>query len=91
MKNFTAEQIAKARECKTVEELLNLAKENEIEMTEAEATNIFAWLNSESSELSENELEAVASGKNCFNFNKYVENRDHSMRAHDFDSWFEQI
>ncbi len=58
---MTNELIAKAKECKSPEELLALAKENNIEMTEEEAKAKFAALNSEG-ELSENELDSVSGG-----------------------------
>lgn len=40
---FASEQIEKARECKTVEELIALAKENCIDLTEAERTPLFGF------------------------------------------------
>lgn len=63
---FTNEQIEEARACKCVEELITLAKDNEITFTEAEATNYFAQLNPENGELSDSELETVAGGCNLF-------------------------
>lgn len=64
MNKFTAEQIEKAMSCKTVAELLALAKESEIELTESEATSLFAELNSEDDSLSDSVLEAVSGGRN---------------------------
>lgn len=60
---FTPEQIEKAKACKTVEELLAYTKENGIELTEAEAANLFAQLNSKNASLSDDKLEAVAGGE----------------------------
>ena len=59
--NFTNEQIAKAKQAKTVEELLAIAKENGFELTEEQAKKYFAELNKQG-ELSDEELEAVAGG-----------------------------
>ena len=60
--NFTNEQINKAKQAKTVEELLAIAKENGVELTEEQAKEYFAELHKEG-ELSDEELEAVAGGK----------------------------
>ena len=54
--------ILKAKEVKTIEELLALAKENGIDLTEEEANTYFAQLNPQSGELSDDELDAVAGG-----------------------------
>ena len=59
---LTQEMIEKAREVKTAEELLLLAKENEIEMTSDEAATYFAQLNPKSGELDDDDLDAVAGG-----------------------------
>ncbi|MDE7399067.1 MAG: hypothetical protein K2N06_06010 [Oscillospiraceae bacterium] len=58
---FTPELIEKARQAKSAEELLALAKENEIELTELEAKAYFEQLN-KSGELSDDELGNVAGG-----------------------------
>lgn len=62
MKNFTPEMIEKAKAAKTAEELMALAKENEIEMTEDEAKAYVAQLNPVSGELADDELDNVAGG-----------------------------
>ncbi len=62
---MTNELLAKAKECKSPEELLALAKENNIEMTEEEAKSKFAELNNEG-ELSDDEI-GNASGGACHN------------------------
>ena len=54
--------ILKAKEVKTVDELLALAKENGIDLTEEEANTYFAQLNPKIGELSDDELDAVAGG-----------------------------
>ena len=59
--NFTPEQFAKAKAAKNAEELIALAKENGIEMTEEEAKNLFAKLHAEG-ELADDELANVSGG-----------------------------
>ena len=61
MKNLTPELIAKAKAAKSAEELLALAKENKVELTEEEAKTYFAQLNANGA-LSDDELDAVAGG-----------------------------
>ena len=56
------EMIAKAKEAKTVEELIALAKENGVELTEEDAKMYFEQLNAKKGELSDDELDAVAGG-----------------------------
>ena len=55
------ELIAKAKEAASVEELLSLAKENSIELTEEQAKELFDALHA-SGELSDDELKDVAGG-----------------------------
>ena len=62
MKNLTPEMIEKAKAAKTAEELLDLAKENNVEMTADEAATYFAQLNPKSGELDDDDLDAVAGG-----------------------------
>ena len=62
MKNFNAEMIEKAKVAKSVEELLEIAKANNIEMTADEAKTYFAQLTPMSGELSDDDLDAVAGG-----------------------------
>ena len=62
MKTFAPELIEKAKALNTVEELLALAKESGIEMTQQEATGYFAQLHPVSGELSDDELDDVAGG-----------------------------
>ena len=59
------ELVNKARKAKSVEELLALAKENGIELTNEQAKEYFAQLNPPKGELSDDELEDVAGG-GCF-------------------------
>ena len=54
------ELIAKAKEAKSAEELLALAKENGIEMTEEQAKELYELL--QSGELSDDDLDGVAGG-----------------------------
>ena len=56
------EMIAKAKEAKSVEELIALAKENGIELNEEDAKMYFEQLNAKKGELSDDELDAVAGG-----------------------------
>lgn len=59
--NFTSEQITKAKAAKSVEELLAIAKENGMELSEEEAKKFFAELNKEG-EIADDELDNVAGG-----------------------------
>ena len=61
MKNLTPELIAKAKEANTPEELLALAKENGIDLTEDEAKTYFAQLNTDGS-VSDDDLDGVSGG-----------------------------
>ena len=62
MKNLTPEMIEKAKAAKSAEELLALAKANNIEMTADEAATYFSQLNPKSGELSDDDLDSVAGG-----------------------------
>ena len=59
---LTKELVAKAKEAKTPEELMALAKEAGIDMTEESAASLFEQLNSKTSELSDSELDNVSGG-----------------------------
>lgn len=61
MKNLTPELIAKAKAAKSAEELFALAKENNVELTEAEAKTYFEQLNANGA-VSDDELDVVAGG-----------------------------
>ena len=65
MKNLTPELIAKAKAAKTAEELFALAKDNNVELTEAEAKTYFEQLNANGA-VSDDELGAVAGGCDLF-------------------------
>ena len=56
------ELIAKAKQAKTPEELLALAKENGVELTEESAKSYFNQLNPKTGELADDELDNVAGG-----------------------------
>ena len=60
--NFNAEMIEKAKAAKSAEDILALAKENNIEMTEDEAKTYFAQLSPKGGELADDELDGVAGG-----------------------------
>ena len=62
MINFNAEVIEKAKTGKSAEELLEIAKANDIEITVDEAAIYFAQLNPKIGELSDDDLDAVAGG-----------------------------
>jgi len=62
MTHFNEEAIAKAKQAKSVEELLTLSKESGFEMTTEQAQDIFAQLNPKSGELADDELDNVAGG-----------------------------
>ena len=62
MKNLKPEMIEKAKAAKSAEELLELAKENGVEMTADEAKTYFAQLGTKSGELDDDDLDAVAGG-----------------------------
>ena len=64
MNNLTPELIAKAKAATSAEELLELAKENGIELTEEEAKTYFAQLNANGA-VADDELDAVAGGGSC--------------------------
>ncbi len=59
--NFTPEQMEKARAARSPEELLSLAKESGLELSEEQANTYFEKLN-KSGELSDDELDNVAGG-----------------------------
>ena len=61
---LTPELIEKAKEAKTPEELLTLAKENGVEITAEEANAYFAQLH-KSGEISDDELDSVSGGGKC--------------------------
>ena len=64
MNTLTPELIAKAKAAKSTEELLALAKENNIELSEEEAKTCFEQLHANVA-ISDDELEAVSGGGIC--------------------------
>ena len=74
MKNLSPEVIEKARTAKSAEELLELAKANNVEMTADEAKTYFAQLNPKSGELND-DLDAVAGG-GCNDDERHRENEN---------------
>ena len=64
MKNLTPELIEKAKTAKSAEELLALAKANNVDITEEEAKTYFEQLNANGA-VSDDELDAVAGGGSC--------------------------
>ncbi len=67
---MTNEMMQKAKECKSAEELLAIAKENNIEMTAEEAAEAFQTIHAEG-ELSDEELDG-ASGGSCYKGKRMV-------------------
>ena len=59
---LSKELLAKAKEAKSIEELIALAKENGIELTVEKAKEYFAKLNAKNEELSDEELDNVSGG-----------------------------
>lgn len=55
--------LKKAMDCETVEELLKLAKGNNIRLTEQEAVKLLEMMNPATGELSDSELDAVTGGE----------------------------
>lgn len=66
MENITPELIAKAKAAKSAEELYELAKANNVELTEEDAKVCFEQLHTNGA-VSDDELDVVAGG--CFFFN----------------------
>lgn len=66
MINMNEELIKQAKAVNSSEELMHLAKENNMELTEEEAATYFAQLNCGSGELDDDELDSV-SGGGCHN------------------------
>ena len=66
MKNLTPELIVKAKVAKSAQELLELAKANNVELTEEEAKTYFEQLNANGA-VSDDELDVVAGGLGCPN------------------------
>ena len=73
MNNFTPELIAKAKAAKSAEELLELAKANNVVLSETEAKTYWAQL-SASGTVSDEELDAVVGGGSCPNNGEEEEN-----------------
>ncbi len=65
------ELLAKAKQAKTPEELMALAQENGMEMTEETAKTLFAKLNRKSGEISDEELDNVSGGA-CYTDDGYL-------------------
>jgi predicted ribosomally synthesized peptide with nif11-like leader len=59
------ELLEKAKRAKNAEELIALAKENGVELSDEQAKAYFAKLNSENGELGDDELDNVAGGACC--------------------------
>ena len=73
MKNFTPELIKEAKTAKSAEELLELAKANNVYLTETEAKTYWAQLGA-SGTVSDEELDAVVGGGSCPNNGEEEEN-----------------
>jgi hypothetical protein len=64
MNNFTPELIAQVKAAKSAEELMALAKENNVELSEDEAKTYYEQLHTNGA-VSDDELDAVAGGGSC--------------------------
>ncbi len=73
---MTTELMAKAKEAKTPEELMALAKENGGEMTEESAKAYFELLHPQNGELADEELDNVAGG-GCYKDDNLVVSAAH--------------
>ena len=62
MNDFDSEIIEKAKSAESVEELLEIAKANNVEITAEDASAYFAQLNPRCGELNDDELDNVAGG-----------------------------
>ena len=62
MKNFSKELIEKAKKAASVTELLDIAKENDVELNEDQAKTYFTQLAPKTGELSDDELDNVSGG-----------------------------
>lgn len=62
MKNVSKEVLTKSKQASSAEELLALAKENNIELTAEQAKHILAQLNPKTIEFSDEELSNVTGG-----------------------------
>ena len=74
------ELITKAKAAKSVAELLDIAKENGIELTEEDAKEYFAKLNPTKGELSDDELDDVSGGGCGESKPKYCPNCNSELR-----------
>ena len=75
MNNLTPALIAKAKAATSAEELLKLAKENGVELSEEEAKTCFEQLQA-NSEVSDDELEAVSGGGICQDIIDFFQGRN---------------
>lgn len=75
MKNLTPELVAKAKAAKSAEELLELAKVNDVELTDEEAKICFEQLHANGA-VSDDELEAVAGGGGCEFFEDFFRSKN---------------
>lgn len=62
---FTQEQLNKAMECKTADELIAFAKENGIELAKEQAEKYLTQLTGADMPLSDEDMEKVAGGDPC--------------------------
>ena len=74
------ELITKAKAAKSVEELLELAKASNVELSEEQAKDYFAKLNPTKGELSDDELDDVSGGGCGESKTKYCPNCNSELR-----------
>ena len=80
MTNVTPELIATVKAAKSAEELLELAKANNVELTEEEAKTYFEQLHTNGA-ISDDDLEAVAGGGICDAFMEFFRLRTGSNES----------
>ncbi len=62
MKNLPFELVEKAKQANNAEELLTIARENNVDLTKEEASSYFTQLHPATGELSDDELDSVSGG-----------------------------
>ena len=78
-----------ARQAKSTEELIALAKENDVELSDEQANAYFAKLNSENGELGDDELDNVAGG-GCgeSDYDNFYNYKPLSLDSEPCEHWF---
>ena len=80
--NISKELLQKAEQAKTAEELLTLAKEENVQLNEEQASKIFAELH-KTGELEDDELDNVSAGFSCDFFSNLFGNNENDSTGKD--------